>query len=66
MTTNAKWEGQLTGNRADYLLHVNALCTPVNLDLVQRVMRMEHIVAELSGMAVQSSGKVTPTCTVAY
>ena len=56
MTSHAKWEGQLKGNRVDYETHVKALTLPVTTDLVQKVVRLEHTVAELSKLANQSQG----------
>ena len=59
MTTHAKWDGQLKGNRADYETHLKALTLPVTFDLVQKVVRLEHTVAELAKMATQSEGMRT-------
>ena len=56
MATHAKWDVQLKGNRADYDSHLRALNLPVTFDLVQKVVRLEHTVAELSKMASQSEG----------
>lgn len=57
MATNHKWDVLLHGNRVDYQAHLTALCTPVTSDLVGKVMRIEHIVAELSRMASHEDGK---------
>ncbi len=57
VTTNAKWDRQLKGNRVDCETHLKALAFPVTLDLAQKVVRLEHTVAELSKMATQSQGK---------
>ena len=56
--SHVKWETQLKTNRTDYEVHLSALSTPVSFDLVQKVMRMEHTVAELSKMAIESGGEI--------
>ena len=57
MAINSKWDTQLKTNRVDYDITLTALSSPVNFDLILKVIALEHTVAELSRLANQNACK---------
>jgi len=60
-TISTHLEGELKDNRKEWVEAVESLSRSLSPDLVQRLVRLEHSVAELARLSQQDKGTHPPT-----